>query len=362
MFRRRPADRRGFTLVELLVVIAIIGILISLLLPAVQAARESARRAQCSNNLKQIAQAFLNYEDTHRHYVYGGEGIHRARVYLPYGTTATIATGREQSWGWAYQILPYREMQGLYDNPDDYAVRATMVQGYFCPSRVRDRVFQIPERPGVHPAAESAQIDYKANHGDAGGDSRLRPMQTTPPYPFTGVVNMGYTAAAQANPATPASLRARSDQESRYPDVTSAKILDGTANTILAGERGIFIDWWNGPRPPATAECGSGAGPECDAYRGGWLDGMTQFPYLTGGWHSDATNPVRDRGVPQVTPPLSGAITLVMGWRQWGSIHLDSCNFALCDGSVRPVRYAISPEVFRLLINRMDGVALGAGY
>jgi prepilin-type N-terminal cleavage/methylation domain-containing protein/prepilin-type processing-associated H-X9-DG protein len=351
--------RRGFTLVELLVVIAIIGVLIAMFLPAVQAARESARRTQCVNNLKQIAQSFHNYEDTHRTYIFGGEGIQRARTYTPPGS-GSIAIGREQAWSWAYQALPFREMQALWEEPDDAVVRRTQVPGYFCPSRVRERLFFIPNRPGVHPAAESAQIDYKANHGYAHGDSRLRPSNSATGYRFTGVVNMSFNTAAMVDPPTTASINARNNNRAIYPDVTSSKVLDGTANTILAGERGIFIDWWNGPQPPANAECGVGAGPECDAYRGGWLDGITQFPYLTGGWHPDATNPIKDRPVPPGTT-LSGAQLLVIGWRHWGSIHEDSANFALCDGSVRPIRYAISPDIFRRLINRQDGEPLQGG-
>ena len=345
----RRSLQRAFTLVELLVVIAIIGILIALLLPAVQAAREAARRSQCVNNLKQIALGCNNYEDNQKTYVFGGNGIQRPRSYSP-PTGGSIAVGREQVWGWAYQILPYMELQNLWENTDDDAVRATLVPGYFCPSRARERIFHIPVRSGVHPASESAQIDYKANHGYAHNDSRLRPGNN---YPFTGVVNLSF-------PPNP-TVAQQNTNRSTYPDVTSAKILDGTSNTILAGERGIFIDWWNGPQPPPNAECGVNAGPECDAYRGGWLDGMSQFPYLTGGWHPDATNPIKDRGVPAAGSGLSGAQLLVIGWRHWGSIHAEAANFALCDGSVRQIRYSVSPDVFRRIINRQDGEALPAG-
>ena len=86
---------RGFTLVELLVVIAIIGILVGLLLPAVQAAREAARRMQCSNNLKQIGLALHNYHDANNKF--------------PQGFT------RFHSWGWAVRILPYIEQSSLFN-------------------------------------------------------------------------------------------------------------------------------------------------------------------------------------------------------------------------------------------------------
>lgn len=101
-------DRRGFTLVELLVVIAIIGILVALLLPAVQAAREAARRMQCSNNLKQIGLAMHNYHD-----------VYRA---LPIGTNGYVANrgwgnGRD-GWSWVARILPQIEQNSIYDQLD----------------------------------------------------------------------------------------------------------------------------------------------------------------------------------------------------------------------------------------------------
>jgi prepilin-type N-terminal cleavage/methylation domain-containing protein len=89
----------GFTLVELLVVIAIIGILVALLLPAIQAAREAARRAQCQNNLKNVALAVLNYESANRKFPPG---------FLPQPSTV-------EAWGWAVFILPYMEEQGIFD-------------------------------------------------------------------------------------------------------------------------------------------------------------------------------------------------------------------------------------------------------
>ncbi|WDI43856.1 DUF1559 domain-containing protein [Bremerella sp. P1] len=122
--------KSGFTLVELLVVIAIIGILIALLLPAVQQAREAARRMQCSNNLKQMGLACHNYMDI-------------SQGSFPPGSYYKLQSGQWDSHGWAVAILPFIEQNALYDqynfslNPLAAAhqdIRRTVVDGYICPS------------------------------------------------------------------------------------------------------------------------------------------------------------------------------------------------------------------------------------
>src|ERR671914_226306 len=104
MYRKRL---RGFTLVELLVVIAIIGILVAMLLPAVQAAREAARRNQCQNNLKQLGIAFLNHENTYGYFPSGGWG------YLWSGDP-DMGSGEKQPGGWTFAVLPYLEEGNAY--------------------------------------------------------------------------------------------------------------------------------------------------------------------------------------------------------------------------------------------------------
>ena len=150
--------RRGFTLIELLVVIAVIGILISLLLPAVQAARESARRASCQNNLRQIGIAVQSAHDNSGHYPTGRNGVDQFAV------------------SWSFELLPFLEQQNVFeshvptervDAPANSQAMRTAVSTYYCPSRrspAADRDFDndgfATTTPGV-----AAGGDYAANAG-----------------------------------------------------------------------------------------------------------------------------------------------------------------------------------------------------
>ena len=123
--------QKAFTLIELLVVIAIIGILVALLLPAVQNARESARRTQCKNNFKQIGLAVANHHDVFGAFPSNG---------LDWGQPIRVMDGggsfqlSDQSWGAFFQILPFIELQDLWANPNDDVIIATAPVVYRCPS------------------------------------------------------------------------------------------------------------------------------------------------------------------------------------------------------------------------------------
>ena len=164
---RRPGRTRGFTLVELLVVIAIIGILIALLLPAVQAAREAARRLQCSNHLKQIALAFHNYHDVHRTLPDGGKNACDSPAHpgasCSSGATHTWSPYNRGEWSWTYQILPFLEQENVYDNSSNTTVYRTVIQTYYCPTRRPARLYN-----------NVAKIDYAVCAGSNGSDGAIK--------------------------------------------------------------------------------------------------------------------------------------------------------------------------------------------
>ncbi|MHC2067673.1 DUF1559 domain-containing protein [Bremerella sp. T1] len=194
--------RHGFTLVELLVVIAIIGILIALLLPAVQSAREAARRMQCSNNLKQICLAFHNYADVHK-------GFPQARITGVYDGANSVFSG------WPTAILPYIEQGNLAElynenlphfHEDNQDLVRTQVDLFVCPSTPNgDRQVQLSTGP-----TESTLI---ADRYGGPGDYYVR-LQTWV-WPGGDTLDVGL----DSNAATP-----------------MAKFTDGLSNTVLLGE------------------------------------------------------------------------------------------------------------------------------
>lgn len=315
----RPA-RRAFTLVELLVVIAIIGVLMALLLPAVQAARESARKLQCQNNLKQIGLAMHNFHDTFKRLPYAGREAHPGPP-----IDASCCRARVIAWwNWQYHILPYLEGRTIYDlarpqndpprdplgtyNPDEDLVGAIPVQLYYCPSR---------RRPFPH--AGMYRCDYAGNAGEA------------------GVGNFGGNSDGQRGVIV----------RNHLPAVALGLIRDGTSHTLLVGEKALH--------PGAVGSDGgdnerwNNAGSDTDQIRWGAAVDSAGNPY--------GLPPIPDLQAPS---PPSWSVTDSRGvtWGQWhpffGSPHRGGANFCLADGSVRMIMFTVDNETFRRLATSND--------
>lgn len=229
-FRRTRRSLRAFTLVELLVVIAIIGILIALLLPAVQAAREAARRSQCSNNLKQLGLALHNYHDTYKQFPFHGA---YPWAHGPGGVIPAWTGSRKGSV--LVKILPYVEQQPLYDQidwgipdietiigPDGYRIWATSISGFLCPSRTHG----ISENPADR--NRRALGDYGASMGAQRMNARSGSCSLYPGNTF-GTGPAGHGNSADQNQIS--GVFSRVHWAAKMRDIT-----DGTSNTIAMGE------------------------------------------------------------------------------------------------------------------------------
>ena len=200
---RYTQRKHAFTLVELLVVIAIIGVLVALLLPAVQSAREAARRMSCSNNLRQMAVGVHNHHDTLGY-------LPRAGSDGP-NQDCCNATVRE-GWSWAFHLLPFIEQQNLFDQTDNAIVSSSPVKTYYCPTR------RAPAKYGTH-----AKLDYAANAGS-------QPNQN------------GKDGAFVRQWLAPSSSKPQNlpvEQTRRFGD-----FIDGTSHTILIAEKQMHQSGW----------------------------------------------------------------------------------------------------------------------
>jgi prepilin-type N-terminal cleavage/methylation domain-containing protein len=326
MSRLHPACRGAFTLVELLVVIAIIGVLVALLLPAVQAARESARRTQCSNHLKQISLASLNFEDTYK-------GLPPLRLADNWPT-------------WAAMILPYVEQGNvltLWDIKKRYfqqtpqALRQNL-PFYFCPTRrvrppnfsvgdVRTAQTAFPETPGgLSDYAAACGTGYTNFDGAIvecirnGGPTVLKNSSTGATEQDTGALSTPQTIVEQWQ------VRVR-----------LAEITDGTSNTIIVGEKHIRLTQLHGRGEDRSVFNGDLETGPVSREAGHTRDASGAI--VAGSERPIAKNP-RDGFQPS---------------NVFGSYHPSICQFAFVDGSVRPIATNIDNETLARMANRGDG-------
>jgi prepilin-type N-terminal cleavage/methylation domain-containing protein/prepilin-type processing-associated H-X9-DG protein len=357
--------QRAFTLVELLVVIAIIGILVALLLPAIQSAREAARRAQCKNHLRQIAIACLNFESAQKAFPAGGWGFR-------WMGDPDRGMGRGQPGGWIFQASPFLEEEatfkvgaGLSAADKRIALKAqtsSPIAVFICPSRRRamalsgfapDGMVTDPTPYNVDTADVLAKTDYAINGGHSsmstlGGGPTMICLTVYPNW-GPGLPQPGGSCSFINTEATIAS-----QFTGISTDHTGAKlkqITDGASKTILAGEKSV---------QPRFYETGYGDAPD-------WKhdDGDNNSMYEGYDWdtHRFPSGSFSDSGQPQGHLPIrdtdcdgfypgcavAGDIKSI-----FGSAHPGAVNIAFCDGSVQSIEYEIDPLVWNDYGGRRD--------
>lgn len=308
--------RCAFTLVELLVVIAIIGILMAMTMPAIQSARESGRRTQCRNNVRNQALAALQHVSQQKFYPTGGWGYQ-------WVGDADRGFSRRQPGGWQYNILPYMEEQALHDlgkgkSDADKKIAhglrvSTPIPLFYCPTRRRPESF--PSGYTAHNSNKPGQVarsDYAAN----GGSKAYTGSNTGPPATSLNAddatIDSGCNAVALSQ-TSPIYCRS---------ELKPAAVRDGNSKTYLLGERHIRFDKYLGDTPSDDDQAW-GVGYDQDVVR------VTAQP------------PAQD---------TDGATLIV-----FGSAHTAAFNMAMADGSVKSVPYEIDKAVHQSLGDRADG-------
>ncbi len=319
----KPARQRGFTLIELLVVIAIIAVLIALLLPAVQQAREAARRTQCKNNLMQVGLALQNY-------ILGHDVLPPGSLNAS-GPINSKEDATQYHLGWMVQILPYMEQGNVYNHVDftksiyaqeNNPVRSRMIASFICPSDPHNRgTVGISNYCGVHNDYETS-IDVNQN-GVLYLNSSVRYEQVK-----DGSSNTIYVMESLGNMGSDLGW------------------MSGTRATLRNG-----VIWSNKPTPATATDPDKEVSASDPAAAGTPDPNAPAAPNYT--MHPNG----RGRGIAiqQQLADLENGIDSVGGP---SSSHVGGWHNLMGDGSVRFISENISPRTFRNLTHRADGEML----
>lgn len=344
----RPSSHRsrGFTLIELLVVIAIIAVLIALLLPAVQSAREAARRTGCVNNLKQMGVALHNYIDAMNVFPPGYVSAINPAITDPCNMDAEGGTSIDlgPGWAWGSMILPQMDQQPLY-NSINFSLSVAYAQNNTC-STTSLAVYLCPSDFGNSLVPVLANPPNPANPGSSSGSNIV---DTVARGNYVGCWGLGEICAGST--PTPGVMVAGDPIGipngifQRNSNTRISSITDGTSNTFAVGERShnlSYVTW--------TARSING-----------WL-GVT--PPGDGG--SDRFNPSPEECWTQVLGPAG----LENGMRtpndpqahveDYWSYHPGGVNFVFADGSVHFIKSSINPIPYRALMTRNMGEVLSS--
>ncbi len=332
-------NRKGFTLVELLVVIAIIGILIGMLLPAVQQVREAARRTECLNNMRQIALATINYESAHMRFPTTGPQGNAVNV------IANLQNPEVPVLNYFFDILPFIEQGNLAELPSQFSIVDVGFQGervpfYGCPSR-GERMEIDMSNGDVRPLGDYAS--YVATWNDPFGDwvDPTFAGTNTPEEEngtWLGVIGKaGYVVANSSGSGV---------QLDRFGKIGFGSISDGSSNTMLVAEKSVWAQSYNTVRGTAA----TGFQP--------WWDEHGYFE--PGTW--SIRRGISDPGANMVADSLSRESN---AWPRsdefefgFGSAHPGTVGTALADGSTHSISMTITEENIARLGNRRDGQVL----